>query len=95
MLTIGLIRPWGEVFPGWLPVLRGRRAPTALPTAIGMAAGGTVTVAGRSFVQLVAAQPDTWPMLLIFPFPLRLVQSQNRWGALTGWAAGAGRAGRP
>jgi hypothetical protein len=28
-LTIGLIRPWGEVFPRWMPGLAGRRVPIA------------------------------------------------------------------
>ncbi|MCC3761946.1 hypothetical protein K3N28_02530 [Glycomyces sp. TRM65418] len=27
VLTLGLVRPWGEVFPRWIPVLRGRRVP--------------------------------------------------------------------
>jgi hypothetical protein len=38
--AIGLIARWGEVFPRWVPVLRGRRVPTAaavLPAAIGAA----------------------------------------------------------
>jgi len=29
LLTIGLIRPWGEVFPRWLPALGRQRAPVA------------------------------------------------------------------
>jgi len=29
-LTLGLIRPWGEVFPRWLPGIRGRRVPVTL-----------------------------------------------------------------
>lgn len=27
LLCRGLVRPWGEVVPGWVPVLRGRRIP--------------------------------------------------------------------
>ncbi|MBT2384929.1 hypothetical protein [Streptomyces sp. ISL-11] len=27
LLCFGLVRPWGEVVPGWVPVLRGRRVP--------------------------------------------------------------------
>jgi len=27
-LALGLIRPWGEVFPRWIPVLGGRNVPT-------------------------------------------------------------------
>ena len=30
MLTLGLVRPWGEVFPRWIPLLRGRRVPLSL-----------------------------------------------------------------
>jgi hypothetical protein len=26
-LTVGLVRHWGEIFPRWIPVLRGRRVP--------------------------------------------------------------------
>ncbi|MFP3991179.1 hypothetical protein U9R90_27655 [Streptomyces sp. E11-3] len=36
--AIGLIAAWGEVFPRWVPVLRGRRVPTAaavVPAAFG------------------------------------------------------------
>jgi hypothetical protein len=29
VLTIGLIRPWGEVFPRWFPVIGGHRVPVA------------------------------------------------------------------
>lgn len=27
LLALGLVRPWGEVVPGWVPLLRGRRIP--------------------------------------------------------------------
>ncbi|AVT38914.1 hypothetical protein [Plantactinospora sp. BB1] len=27
LLTVGLVRPWGERLPGWLPLLGGRRVP--------------------------------------------------------------------
>ncbi|MFG3253384.1 hypothetical protein [Streptomyces sp. NPDC048172] len=39
--AVGLIASWGEVFPRWLPVLRGRRVPTAaavVPAALGTVA---------------------------------------------------------
>ena len=38
LLTLGLVRPWGEVVPGWVPRLRGRRIPpraVVLPAAVG------------------------------------------------------------
>ncbi|MEU8825117.1 hypothetical protein [Streptomyces sp. NPDC048636] len=36
--AIGLIAPWGEVFPRWMPILRGRRVPiraAVVPAALG------------------------------------------------------------
>ncbi|SFT94856.1 hypothetical protein SAMN05660657_04119 [Geodermatophilus amargosae] len=47
VLTIGLIRPWGEVWPSWIPVLRGRPVPVRVPVL----AGGLVAVV------LLAASP--------------------------------------
>ncbi|WP_203922431.1 hypothetical protein [Rugosimonospora africana] len=38
--AVGLISTWGEVFPRWVPVLRGRRVPTlvaVVPAALGAA----------------------------------------------------------
>ncbi|MFC4049139.1 hypothetical protein ACFOY4_05545 [Actinomadura syzygii] len=39
-LGVGLVAEWGEVFPRWIPGLRGRRVPTAaavIPAAVGAA----------------------------------------------------------
>nr|WP_042187510.1 hypothetical protein [Kibdelosporangium sp. MJ126-NF4] len=40
LLTVGLIRPWGEVFPRWIPRLGGRPVPPGLP----LWSGGLVAV---------------------------------------------------
>ena len=32
-LTVGLVRPWGELFPRWMPFVGGRRVPPALAVA--------------------------------------------------------------
>lgn len=42
-LTIGLIRPWGEVFPRWMPGLAGRRVPVAAAAVPGGLIAATVT----------------------------------------------------
>ncbi|MFG2055149.1 hypothetical protein ACGFI9_14050 [Micromonospora sp. NPDC048930] len=42
LLSLGLVRPWGEVFPRWLPLLRGRRVPP--PFAVTVATAGAVAV---------------------------------------------------
>ncbi|MBN6040550.1 hypothetical protein [Amycolatopsis sp. 195334CR] len=46
LLTLGLVRPWGEVVPRWVPVLGGRAVPplaAVVPAALG-ALGVTVLV---------------------------------------------------
>ncbi|MFB6616291.1 hypothetical protein ACFCV9_19125 [Streptomyces sp. NPDC056367] len=46
LLTLGLVQRWGEVLPGWVPWLGGRRIPplaAVVPAALGAAA---VTVTG-------------------------------------------------
>ena len=42
LLTLGLVRPWGERLPGWLPRVGGRAVPTAAAAAA--AALGAVAV---------------------------------------------------
>ncbi len=41
-LTLGLVYPWGEVFPAWLPAVGGRRVPALL--AVGAALLGALAV---------------------------------------------------
>ncbi|MFC6878645.1 hypothetical protein [Actinomadura yumaensis] len=42
LLTLGLVRPWGEVFPRWLPFVGGRNVP--VPFAVALASAGAVAV---------------------------------------------------
>ncbi|WP_322921722.1 hypothetical protein [Nocardioides renjunii] len=51
VLTIGLLRPWGRVFPGWIPVVGRREVPVLFPTLAAGLVGVLMTVAGRSMVQ--------------------------------------------
>ena len=57
LLTLGLVRPWGEVVPGWVPRLRGRRIPpraVVIPAAIG---GALLTaIWGYAFAGLLGAR---------------------------------------
>lgn len=49
LLTLGLVRPWGERLPRWLPWVGGRPVPplaAVIPAALGAAAVTAVTVAG-------------------------------------------------
>jgi hypothetical protein len=52
ILTVGLIRPWGEIWPRRVPFLAGRRVPVALPTILGGVAALAITVGGIAFVRL-------------------------------------------
>lgn len=73
VLTIGLIRPWGEVFPRWMPVLAGARVPRAAATIPGFTVAAVLGTAGISV--LFRHAPGTGPGLahslataMIFPF---------------------------
>ncbi|GAB3432114.1 hypothetical protein [Flindersiella endophytica] len=49
LLTLGLVQPWGEVAPRWLPVIGGRRIPplaAAVPAALGAISVTLVTLQG-------------------------------------------------
>lgn len=43
LLTFGLVRPWGEVVPRWVPVLGSRRIPPAPVVALATAGGLALT----------------------------------------------------
>lgn len=49
-LTIGLVRPWGEVFPRWIPLLRGRRVPPFVAIAPAAAMSCLFVAAGLGAV---------------------------------------------
>lgn len=50
-LTCGLVRPWGEVFPRWLPGLRGRRVPIRLAVVPGLLVAVMVATAAKDLFQ--------------------------------------------
>lgn len=51
VLTIGLVRPWGEVWPGWIPLLRHRTIPARLPAWLALAVSVPITSAGWMYVR--------------------------------------------
>jgi hypothetical protein len=53
VLTVGLLRPWGEVFPHRMPVLGGRRVPIRFAVSWALAVSVLVMVAGLFFVRAV------------------------------------------
>lgn len=55
ILTLGLVRPWGETFPRWLPVLGGRKVPVGLAVNSAVIVGALIASAGASFLKQIIA----------------------------------------
>lgn len=51
VLTVGLVRPWGEIWPRWVPFLRGRPIPARLPAYSALAVCLPITSAGLMYVR--------------------------------------------
>ncbi|MFF5171585.1 hypothetical protein ACFY3U_02990 [Micromonospora sp. NPDC000089] len=71
ILTLGLVRPWGERFPRWMVGLAGRRVPTMLAVvpatvvALAVTAGSLGLVTAPRFWELTGGLSlTTLPMLL-------------------------------
>jgi len=98
LTAFGLVARWGEVWPGWVPLLRGRRVPTAVAVvtaALGSLAltvlwGWTSLMAllGREVTGATATDPvmtfETWRGGLVVLVYLPLVLWGPLLGALTG-----------
>jgi hypothetical protein len=79
LLTLGLVRPWGERVPGWIPLLGGRRVPPV--AAIVPATAGALAlfaIWGNAFRNYLMLDPFTfshsgWEVLLVASYlPLLL-----------------------
>jgi hypothetical protein len=73
ILTLGLIRPWGRVFPAWMPYVGGRAVPVAAAAVPGYAVAFVLTasapsIALMSFEQAADGDTDALWMLLLLPF---------------------------
>ncbi|TDC55158.1 hypothetical protein E1281_13905 [Actinomadura sp. KC345] len=80
ILTRGLIRPWGEVWPRWIPVLHGRSIQVAGPTFAALTVSvmlGLLTV----FIAVSAAKGELDLLGVVAFVPLAL------WGPLLAGAA--------
>jgi hypothetical protein len=69
VLTAGLVARWGEVWPRWVPALRGRPVPIAAAVVPGALVASLFTVAALPFsaMAVTSGMPE---MLLYFPFPV-------------------------
>ncbi|GAA2284145.1 hypothetical protein GCM10010149_31940 [Nonomuraea roseoviolacea subsp. roseoviolacea] len=55
LLTLGLVQRWGEVFPRWIPGLRGRRVPPPLAIVPATFVAIIIVVAGLTYVRATVA----------------------------------------
>lgn len=71
ILTLGLILPWGRVFPSWMPRLGGRPVPVAAAAVPGFAAAGVLCIAAGPMLVTTFANPtgpmDTLLVALVLP----------------------------
>ncbi len=74
LLTLGLAKPWGETFPGWIPLIGGRPVPITLVVVPASLAAVLVTNTGLMF----------WRMALTGGFPVGDIDLtlQDDWAAL-------------
>ena len=68
-LTIGLIRPWGEAFPRWMPGLAGRRVPIAAAAVPGGLIAATVTFAAVPMLIMFGEQGVVEGLIGAISFP--------------------------
>lgn len=85
IVTLGLIRPWGEVWPRWIPFVAGRPVPIKAAVIPGTVAATLLLVSSPSLIGLLwssnAPTTENVLFLLILPFPL--------WGAAVALATAA------
>jgi hypothetical protein len=78
LLTTGLVARWGEVWPRWMPVLRGRPVPVAAAVVPAVLVA-TVVCSAAVPMAMMAVSSGMLEFLFIFPLPV--------WGPALGAAA--------
>lgn len=69
VLTIGLIARWGEVFPAWLPLLRGRPVPVMAAVVPATAVSATLCGSAVSMVMMAVGDGSGW-LIAAIPVPV-------------------------
>ncbi|MEU6484918.1 hypothetical protein [Streptomyces sp. NPDC046887] len=63
LATLGLVRPWGEVVPRWVPGLGGRRIPVMVPVVVAGTGSAAVTaLCGYAVYQWAVRPPLGTPL---------------------------------
>jgi hypothetical protein len=98
LLTLGLVLPWGSLFPRWLPRIGGRPVPVGLAVAPASIVAVLFTAAGVEMLRMAFAPENGLPVMrlalpLVLPFwlwgPLLALAT---WGYAQYRAASGGRA---
>lgn len=82
LLSLALIRPWGRVFPRWVPFLAGRQVPRSIPIVAGWGLSVALILQGATTIFGALSH-------LLGGQPLPLDGSANSWVILTvyaGWS---------
>ena len=90
LLTLGLILPWGRVFPAWMPRIGGRRVPVAAAVVPGSIAAGVLCISAAPMFVTIVGNPGAPADALL----VNLVLPLWFWGpmlALAVWAYAAWR----
>ena len=61
VLTLGLVQRWGEVWPRWVPVLRGRPIPPRGPAYAALAVAVPIAAAGLMYIRKMIAGVQIGP----------------------------------
>ncbi|WP_232662451.1 hypothetical protein [Pseudonocardia sp. TRM90224] len=69
LLTMGLVSRWGEVWPRWVPGVRGRPVPPAAAVVPGGLVAALFTVAAIPLTAQMFTDGGFWGVL-VFPFPI-------------------------
>lgn len=80
VLTTGLVKRWGEVFPRWLPLVGGRDVPVSLAVVPAAFAATVILVGGQFFYRLALTEALGWSE------PIKAGEGVSGWGvALPGY----------
>ncbi|MCO1654384.1 hypothetical protein [Pseudonocardia humida] len=69
VLTAGLVARWGEVWPRWMPGLRGRPVPVAAAAVPGALVALVICSAAVPMAAMAVAAGEPW-LQLVFPLPV-------------------------
>ncbi|MEV0157525.1 hypothetical protein AB0H57_27890 [Micromonospora sp. NPDC050686] len=83
VLTLGLVRPWGERFPRWLPGLAGRR----VPVAVAVVPAGLVALSVTGAALALLTLPEFWRLTEDFSAAEAPMLLWPLWGPALGAAA--------